>query len=203
MAEPAVQRALHHEVVAALQRLGIAEGTLQEAVEQGVIARRECSSLDPPSFAGITQWALTHRALRELLIPDGWRPDDSRNYSTVVNREHRVALGVAAGDERTGRTGPHDPKTRYPKGAGTRAVLKQNQLALFDDSEIITWVLLYATDHDEVRIEVSCPNRMGDDDHIIGWSERIILPAVKLDSPLDDLADADDVTEIDVPIERK
>jgi len=47
-----------------------------------------------------------------------------------------------------------------------------------------TWVLLFHSDGKEIRAELSLPNSIGDDGHINGWRERIILGAQPLDDEI-------------------
>ena len=202
--------------MARLAALGLTQDVLREAVARGVDARRRCTPFHPPSFPGMAQWADTHRALRELLVPVGWQRDDTGGYSTVVDPSGEVAVTVAAGDGRTGRDGLPAPSTKYARGPMTQAAIHGNQLALslygeppadlVDEGEAakrVTWILLVHTGHHEVRCELSCPRDVDDRGRVVGWSERIMLTSLEVEPTLPILEPADeDEPEIDVPVER-
>jgi hypothetical protein len=203
-----------HQREAHLYALGLAEGVLRDAVAKGLDARKRCTAFDPPSFPGIAQWAMTHRSLREVLTLQGWSADDTGGFSTVVSPNGRVAVTVAAGDDRTGKHGLPTPTTKHRRGPLTHAAIEGNQLALFGpgaqlddehgaDARRVTWILLVATRHDEVRVELSCPRAIDEAGRVASWSERIILDALEVEPTLDLLPDEDDPDlDIDVPIER-
>lgn len=207
MAEPAKSFERPDEVAARLRKLQLSEDVLRNAVSRGVAERRSCSPLLPPGFPGVTQWAYTHLALRELLIPSGWKPDNARNFCTIGN-SRGVGVTVATGNDRTGIPGRPDPATKYPKGPGAAAAIEDNQLCLLPNlmetaptRPLQTWYLLVATGTDGVRFELSFPSAMADDGRIATWSERIFMPPLLFDSALppdDELLPPD----IDIPIER-
>ena len=105
-------------------------------VLHGLAARQACSPFSPPSYPGSTQWAETTIASRRFLAPKDWTPDDSHNYSRVVNPDGRIAVAVADnGDEGTG-IATAEPRTKYTKGAETAAAVKANaQLSLLESSD--------------------------------------------------------------------
>lgn len=214
MAEPARNFEQPHERDARLHALGLSVAPLRTTIERGIAARDTCTAFDPPSFPGYLQWATMHRAIREVLAPLDWTPDDSRNFSRVVNSAQTIALTVATGDERTGRPGPQ-PSTKYPKGSETDLAIATNvQLSFWpepgQDVEAgprprrVTWILLVTTDRDEVRAELSCPKAQDKDGRVVEWSDRIFLPTVERDAQTTTRRDDDDDDEpgIEVPVER-
>src|SRR5438132_10367074 len=90
------------EVASRLAALGLSEELIRNAVDRGVAERRSCTRFDPPSYPGIVQWARTHRALRESLVPNGWEADDAGNFSTVVSPDQLNAITISTGNDRTG-----------------------------------------------------------------------------------------------------
>jgi hypothetical protein len=196
-----------------LRRLGVTTEEVRKAVERGIVERMNCTMFDPPSYPGVVQWARTVRDLRETLVPKGWRADNTRNFSTVVSPNELVAIAVSTGDERTGREGEPEPRTKYPKGTVFLAAVNRNvQLSLFGEmiidadgnvlSKTRTWTLLMRTDAftKEVRVELSLPAQIGDDGRVIAWSERIIFTPLSFDNTLP--GDDDPPIEgIDVPVE--
>lgn len=215
MAEPARTFAATHERTSRLYQLGIKEETLREAIERGLDARKRCTDFHPPSAPGFYQWAETHVALRELLIPEGWKDDDAGGFSTVISPDGQLAITVATGDDRTGKEGLPAPETKYPRGPMTHSAIESNQqLAMDLMGGIIfpeeephpkhqTWILLLSTRHNEVRMELSCPKAIGEDGRVDSWSERIILRPLDIEPTIPIPEDEADLPDIDVPVERR
>src|SRR4051812_10109470 len=88
-----------HEVATRLAALGLSEEQMRHAIDRGVAERRSCTRFDPPSYPGIVQWARTHRALRESLVPDGWEANDAGNFSTVISPDQLSAITISTGND--------------------------------------------------------------------------------------------------------
>jgi hypothetical protein len=181
------------EVDAALAELGLTRPQLLEAVVAGLLARHACTPNDPPFLPGIYQWGRTVRVLREALAPLGWSRSDEGNFCTVVEPGGSFAIAVASGSEDTGHVGRASPTTKRRKGPTTAEAVHTNaQLYLFPElapavraePDRATWVLLFHSDGKELRAELSLPDSIGDDGHIDGWRERIILGAQPLDDEI-------------------
>src|SRR4051794_31293815 len=119
MAEAARTFIAPQEVATRLTLLGLSTAQIRAAVERGVAERRACTRFDPPSYPGIVQWARTHRALRESLVPLGWQASDAGNFSTVVSPDELSAITISTGNDRTGKLGLPSPSTKYAKGPET------------------------------------------------------------------------------------
>ncbi|BDV36692.1 hypothetical protein [Methylocystis iwaonis] len=179
------------EIQAALAALGLTSDPIWNAIKGGLLARDSCTENDPPFFPGIFQWGRTVRILREETAPLGWSRSDEGNFCTAVEPEGKFAIAVASGCENTGCKPPASPTTRRRKGPSTADAVNTNaQLSLFPEpapaisaskSDRATWILLFYRDREEVRAELSLPDSIGDDGHIDGWRERIILGALPLD----------------------
>jgi hypothetical protein len=181
------------EVDAALNELGLTRQPLREAVLAGFLARDACTANDPPFLPGIYQWGRTVRVLREELATLGWARSDEGNFCTVVEPGGTFAIAVASGSEHTGIAGRETPTTKRRKGPSTAEAVHTNaQLYLFPEfaptiqaePDRATWVLLFYCDGKEIRAELSLPDSIGDDGHINGWRERIILGAQPLDGEI-------------------
>lgn len=204
------------DVSSRLADLGLNTNILQEAVQQGMLARSEATPNDPPLYPGFATWARTVRSLREQLIPHpyGWSRSDDGGYSLVVHPDGKIAIAVATGDENTGDA-HMTPLTKSPKGARTQSAIEINQYLLFDDlpnleipeganSDRVTWVLLqnYNQMLKEVRYELSRPNSYSG--KIDGWSERIILGSLPFDPTIVIPVPAiPNLPDIDVPLLRR
>lgn len=200
-----------------LAQLGLKAATLREAIERGFAAWASCTLNHPTNYPGISFWANTIAALRELLHPDGWKRRDDGNLPMTVDAAARVSIIVSTGDEYTGLP-DLTPSTQSSKGPRTVNVVVVNaqQLPLFDfrrhpeivkqGKERLTWILLFHRDKTshEVRCELSCPVKMDDDGQIDAWAERIILPSVPFGGDGTEVSsDASKTPEIDVSIKRK
>jgi hypothetical protein len=160
------------------------------------------------------------------LRDEGWKTDDSGNYSTVVNENGTLAIAVATGDDNTGIYTPDkpfaSPGLKYPKGDMTRRAVERNSLNtyLFPDmaedaraqqakldaaDNRITWILLRRRDKDTVYSELSLPWELSDAGHVLSWKRRIILEPLDVDPILEILADSgnDPGDVIEVPVQRR
>ncbi len=175
-------------VTNALADLGLSSDILFQVIEQGEIARANCTANDPPCVPGIYSWGSTVRAFRDILIPEGWTKSDEGNYSTVVNPDGSFCIAVLTGDEGTGLA-DHEPTSKYPKGAKTRDAVIANQGCLFPEMQKaveeelarqaaadkrITWILLKRRSDDlslcgafvtESNQQERTDRRLGDSDH--------------------------------------
>lgn len=224
MAEPARRIEKPHERAAQLHRYGLpTEATIVKAVRRGFIQRQSCLPVDPPSYPGTHQWAMTHRALRLLTITQDWTPDDRKNFSRTVSPDRTVAVTVATGDEHVGvRAGEGEPRTRYPKGSEVSLAIETNvrlgfhQLSLLESEAVaepdespmdhVLWFLLITTTDTETRSELSCAAGQDEEGRVVSWSERIIFDPIDIDSLSkqrdDQNDDQDDEEGYDVPVER-
>ena len=199
---------------ARLAQLSLRQSELTPAVQLGLAAAVGCTRHDPLNLPGLLQWGRTIRGLRDALVPHGWTSENDQNFPTVVNPEGTLAISVAGGDYYTGRS-DGTPSTRSKKGPVTRAAVQQNQLcfaivggelvtAPLPDSTPLprsTWLLLHYHDREaaEMRMELSLPAGLDDEDIVTAWHERILLAPLNTayEPPLDE------GTDIDVPIARR
>jgi hypothetical protein len=204
-----------HEIQSRLHALGVTEEQLREVAMKGYDAKKSTTPFHPPSSPGFYQWSEMVVGLRQIYVPLKWVPSDVGGFSTVVSPDGAVAIAVATGSDRTGRPGLPDPVTRYPRGAMTHAAIEINQQTALDletgvtilpdapeSKKRVTWWLLVNTRHDEIRFELSCPNRIGDDGRIDSWSERIVFAPINVEPTITMLPDEPDPQPIDVRVER-
>jgi hypothetical protein len=188
-----------------LDALKLTESVLLEAIAEGEVARDSCTPNDPPSCAGFLGWARTVRALRDRLVPAGWRKDDWLNLPVVISPDNLTAIAVMSGDSATGQA-DRNPRPKYDKGEVTFAAVMRNQCELFSDQRQTPtapkmWILLRRRDRSEVRAELSLPDSISDAGAIETWRTRILLgPAVIGGGPELMPTEPD---EIVVPIGRK
>ena len=104
------------EVDSELRTLGLTRETLTEALRAGLFERANSVETNHPgNYAGIKMWAETTCALGDILVPQGWTRDDSKNLASTINPEDTVALVVASGDTATG-SDERTPTTKHDKG---------------------------------------------------------------------------------------
>lgn len=216
------QRVLHQpvEVQSRLAELGLDPEALTQVIKRGYVAFTMCTPNDPPLFPGFAAWAQTVRALREYLLPQGWRRCDENNYSLVINPTKDMAIAVATGDDGTGRVDA-TPTTKSSKGPSTAEAVVANKAQLTfefelpetatadDDSEEpaderMTWLLLVHRGEGEVRSELSLPRSMGSDGRIDSWEERIVLGSMPIDPAEIDITPPSPVMpDIEVDVKRR
>jgi hypothetical protein len=204
----------------AVQRLaefGLTVELVERVVRRADADASMCTYLDPPIMEGLTRWARTNRYLREELIAAGWQFDNPRNLPRTIHPGGEFAIVATTGDDLTGLA-ELLPATKYAKGGATAAAVELNgQLTLDfgdfdfgrDPAGLQTWLLLFHTDDEGFRVELSLPDAITDG-RITGWAERIILPSFPRDDDrLADLLsagadhDQDQDEEIFVPVSRR
>jgi hypothetical protein len=180
----------------ALGRLGLELEALRDVVSGGHHARITRTENDSPCAPGLYQWNESVRMLREYGVARGWKRNNDNGLPTIISPEGIVAICVSSGDENTG-VASANPSTKNRKGPRTTAFVTSNQMQLdlgdfaiagpqgpvysdMDGRALSTWTLLFFSDHDEIRAELSLPIFI-EGGEINGWSERIILPAIPLD----------------------
>jgi hypothetical protein len=169
-----------------LKELGLTEGILKLAVEQGQAAFANCTFNHPALFRGMVPWAEGMRSLRESLIPLGWNREDLANQPYAVTERQNLAITIASGDRRTGCK-ESEPSTKSAKGPITKLAVRNNELAntLFGDIRAakdtrVTWILLFYRDDEasETRCELSLPLKMNKEGYVDQWVERIIMDPI-------------------------
>jgi hypothetical protein len=172
-----------HEVDNRLDGLGgLTREGLVSAVKSAVSAFNSCTGFSPPTAPGFRVWASAVEQLRMEFCPQGWEPDDTANFSTIINRASGIRIAVANLDHNTGNLAV-DPTNKSPKGSHSRQAANINQLkfpfAIMDAAAISvpgfeTWYLgLYVADT-EIRAELSLPTEI-ENGYFTGWRERIVL----------------------------
>ncbi|MGA3105890.1 MAG: hypothetical protein ABSD53_15520 [Terriglobales bacterium] len=202
-----------------LAELGLEEEDLRFAVQRGAAAAAECTDNHPIQAPGFYRWSEAIAAKRERLLPKGWERFNDGGLPFTVDPTGTIAITVAAGDEFTGCP-DKNPSTKSSKGPRTfHAVEDNSQLPLLFDGVPIrpehltsshgrmTWLLLAYPHYGsrEIKSELSRPVRMGEDNRVQGWAERIILSSIPFDGdvlsvPVDN---APKTPELDVPIRRR
>ena len=178
-----------------LVELGLQAEPLREAAARGLAAAHACTLNHPRIMPGLSAWSETVCGLRENLAPEGWERLDEGNLPWTVNATGSMAIAVATGDEETGKE-KGSPCTKSKKGPRVAEAVEANQLELFPPGIRLpattppgreTWLLLIHRDFSagELRMELSRPVNMGEDNRVDGWSERIILDALPFDGDLD------------------
>lgn len=197
-----------------LADLGLDAITLQDIVKCGQAARNTATPHDPLNTGGQLAYIHTVRALRDHLVPKGWRSKNPHNFALTVNPQTNIGIAVAGGDEDTGRL-EGIPRTRNSRGQRTAQAIVSNQLDFFNDATLVktsnddvanpvcqTWLLLYHADHCEVRAELSLPTAMDDQGRVSGWRVRNILPAIPLD-PTPASINPDYGPDLDIAVKRR
>ena len=182
-------------VNARLKALGLTVEALLHAAQRWYLTKNSYTPNHPAFAIGITAWMEAVAALRDQLLPIGWRRSNENNHALVVHPNGSVAIGVTTGD---GGTGVPEAKVsnKVPKGISMAGAISTNQCQLempqlglpvpdlphiSNDKRPLTWILLLHRATNDVRCELSLPARISGEGHITQWKERIILPSVPLD----------------------
>jgi hypothetical protein len=201
------------ESTSRLHELDVTPDVLRDAVRWGMGYAFECTQYDPASLPGTLAWGRTVRGLRERLVPQGWKPDNERNYPTVIHQDQMHAIGTASGDAHTGRA-DRTPATRTEKGPATRKAIAETQRSFWEVAKefprprvgagMQTWLLLYYFDElaQEIRAELSLPAEMDDNGYVRKWRERVILPSIPVEREPMVMDDAP-AEPIEVKVERR
>jgi hypothetical protein len=198
-----------------LAELGVSVEALIKALQAGHLARLSCTDNDAPFIRGTEAWRFVVRTLREELLPKGCRKADPNNFSLIISDARKWNIAVASGDTLT-RNKSGDPKTKHLKGLFTEAVTIRNHHigGLFPDDipeevrvaisilEYPTWILLINITDDEIRAELSYPDKI-EDGQIVSWKERIFIPDSADDAGRSRKPIEDTETDIDVPVRRR
>jgi hypothetical protein len=207
------------DVRARLAEFGLEEERLRDVVRQGYLGFASCTRNHPPLVPAIWAWGETVRALREYLLPLGWRRSDTNNYSVVIDPSERIAIAVATGDDGTGLLNGI-PSTKSPKGPSTSAAVNVNQLELNlqfstedprtsvnspseNEDRAVTWLLLMCRGNSEVRCELSLPSSMSIDGYIDGWRERILFGSIPLDGDVVEITSPPVQPDITIDVRRR
>lgn len=209
-------------VTTRLDELDLRAEWLRTSVERGVREVLSCTENDPHQLPGILGWGRITRALRDVLIPlKGYKCGNRNGQASTIRPDRAFAIVVAGGDERTGQPGLPDPTTRSTKGLATEQAIDNNTLSLWwdrpeaewrrfdrpkpDRPPTQTWLLLYFIDKEAeaVRLELSLPECMNDEDHVGSWTERILLDPIELAINPEVVVESDDEADDDVSVTRK
>ena len=219
MSEPLRKRVISDsvEVAVELQKLGLTEDILLNAVRAGAFARANAISPNyPKCYGGLSDWAVIVKTLRDDLLGRGWSRDDRNKLEGTINSAGNVVILIETGDEKTGdKLADPGPSTKYQKGDGIEDVIASNFLLDFGDPErqrqndkikageglSYTWFLLHARIGDEIRCELSRPLSISGG-FVDQWSERIILKPIPPESSILTIPDENPVNP-DVDVRRR
>jgi hypothetical protein len=194
--------------LAALQAALTVEGLLQ-VLGAGVLAQGQTTPNDSPCWRGAQPRGYMIRAIRDWLCPLGWDKSDVSNLALVEHRAAGIAIAITPGDHNTGLPG-HNPKSRTPRGEVTIGKVELNQMSFMEQllgpdavrNSSRLWVFLFNIQNDIARAELSFPLAVGDDDRIVAWRTRLLLPNIQFGRP-DIQVRPEDEPLPDVQVRRK
>ena len=118
------------DAITRLAQLGLKVEYLTKAVSAGLTQAFQCTELAPSNFKGLVAWGYTAEALALETVKHGWKPNNKRNYTTVVHPDGTYAVAVSSGDSNTGIL-ESTSATRTEKGPATEAAIANNQLGFW------------------------------------------------------------------------
>jgi len=181
-----------------LQALGLSLTQLQEIGMRILAARQQTTPHDAATASGSYAYLAGVRAIRDIMVPNGWTPLTRNNLELLENPAKSIHLLISSGDQNTGNE-KISPKTRNKKGKQTKEIVQenQNQLSFWpvhinnhkpsNDKQASTWIFLHYFDEtkNEMRVEISLPINFNEfENNIAVWERRIILPSIKIDEPI-------------------
>lgn len=181
------------EVSRRLQRLGLVEEVIQEALRFGEARANDCTAFNATSAAGFYRWDNIVAFMRGHLRDHSWEVRNIRNFPLSVHPSRTHSLSFMSGNEFTGVDSPEaTPTARNPRGSVSRALIESNRQLKLDDMLASVprrpgriqgqsphngplYVLLFDVRHGRIYSEVSLPVRVGSGGKVSEWAERIIL----------------------------
>jgi hypothetical protein len=206
------------EVTSRLYPLRVSTDALRQALEHGYQYASSTTLHDPNGAEGSMMYHKINRGLRDVLVPQGWKVDRTKNYETTVHESENHAIAVAAGNANTGIKDKR-VSTKRERGPATRDAVETNYtLDMFEadpgafpsllrplpSARLHTWLLLHYIDHkeQEIRSELSLPLEMNSEGHVSEWQERIILSAIPFNREPMSLDDTDEA-DVEVTVTKK
>jgi hypothetical protein len=200
------------EVKSTLQTLGLTPEIICNVARAAAGAKADSLAVDPCSTPGQLAYIYGVRNIRLQLLPKGWRISREGNVESTVNHDLGIQLCfqnvyLACGDR--------DPEAISGKGSGSRKLIHNGQVELFETlgstakkavgSTPTVWVLCVSCDEKSIRAEVSCPESF-EGEQFQGFSKRIFVLDETLDpKPQTDKSSDEDVddTDFEVRISKK
>lgn len=217
MSEPAFKTTIFDgpEAPRRLRALNLTLEGLGEVVRQGEYARAEATDHDPITAGGFDAYRYRVRGLRDVFCPLGWLVERDRNLEMIRSACGKRSIITRAGDNGVGLRGAHPQPKRFIGEVTANAVHANSNLLFHPDwlnvapttvPDHETWMLLVyrANDNDIVRSELSLPTETVNNERVLGWAERILLPDIDLSDPTPRKSEYEPEPEIiDPPVIRK
>jgi len=168
------------EIVSRLDQLALRRDLLLDVVRAAVGGRRRATAFHPKSAGGLQSWIEGTGHLRRIFIPRGWEICSRDNIESIFHAEIGIKV-VFQNAERAGDS-IQDPIAASKKGAGSARAVELGQYEFWPEvkeKEVVeitatTWVLFVYADGDDVRVELSCPIAINEEQYD-GFHERILL----------------------------
>lgn len=186
----------------------LTEDVFREALEYA----RDCTAIMDnghlaPTARGTFMYHNSIAKICELMAIKGWKSESVKNLPYTISEDGSVKITVATGDASTGIKGGSGPKL---KEKGNTPSVLDGQMTLFDPDYYATdqqegklWYLVIYVDRNrqEIRMELSKPH-FDKNNQVNGWSSRIIMNPIPLQSVQISLPPDEEVPTISIsPIE--
>ncbi len=170
-----------------LHTLGLTQEIITSIARMSAAGKFEALEIDPSSTPGTLAYIKGVRAIRLALLPVGWRLSRIGNVEATVN--DKLGIQICFQNVDAACTDQH-PQAISGKGAGSRKLIQNGQIELFDRSapEAVdaigsvptVWLVCVSTDSKKLRAEVSCPE-VFEGNQFEGFSKRIFVVDEDLD----------------------
>ena len=205
----------------ALQELNLKTKWLTEITSRALLGYHTATKHDAVNAAGTYAYFAAIKAVRDILVPQGWEIHREHNLEMTRYCQTGTILIISSGNELTGIHGKKNPKTRNHKGTQTQKAVDRNHEQLYLWPELqerpitskinkdlgSSWILLYYVDskNSEMRSELSLPISIDPKElRVDNWQTRIILPPVKFDhEPINPDQEREYAPDMDITIKRR
>lgn len=168
------------EIEDRLMELGLTEEALIRIVSKAVAAYNSSVHMDPVSAARINAYNMGTRAIRQELLPKGWKLDRTDNVESTINPVTNIKLMYQNVDSAADRD--REPKAISKKGSAINKMVMHSQLdfcdlwgAEFQPPQVSeVWFLCVYINDGVIQAELSCPSNIIRK-QFNGFIERIFL----------------------------
>lgn len=164
-----------------LNALGLTKEIVTRIAEAAAAAKADTMAVEPVNAPGTNAYFKGVAATRLSLMPLGWRPGHKGNVEATVNDELGIQMVFQNVDMACTE---RDPQAISGKGSGSRKLIYDGQLDLFQRAEgkrkqvhgvaPRVWMICVSTADKKLRAEVSCP-LVFEGEQFEGFTKRIFV----------------------------
>ena len=179
---------------------------IHNALRSGFARSRERSTLAPAATPAMDVYGNGFEDLAKILTSQGWTYKSVKNQPRLSHPHGLVTLSITSasgvGSEAAMPiTNSKGPTTRQALAHSDEGTLFTLDTPGHESAEPPLYFIVYEPEGDILHLEISRPSDMDTSNHIVRWTDRIILPPLTLDStPFDNTTQTGQI--FDVPVEQ-